>query len=124
MSYIEGFVAAVPRSNKEAFRKHASDSVSMFKGFGATRHVETWGDVLRLQRGGVEPQAFRSIVAPVVMLHGDADPHPGTATRDLLRRYIPHLEYVGFERCGHEPWRERQARDHFLRVLRQWIART
>ena len=44
MSYIEGFVAAVPRNNKEAYRQHASGAVAMFKEFGATRQVETWGD--------------------------------------------------------------------------------
>jgi len=44
MSYIDGFVAAVPRGNKEAYRKHAAGAVSMFKEFGATRQVEGWGD--------------------------------------------------------------------------------
>ena len=44
MSYIEGFVAAVPRANKDAYRNHAAGAVSMFKEFGATRQVETWGD--------------------------------------------------------------------------------
>ena len=44
MSYIEGFVVAVPRGNKEAYRKFAADSMSLFKEFGATRQVETWAD--------------------------------------------------------------------------------
>jgi uncharacterized protein YbaA (DUF1428 family) len=44
MSYIEGFVAAVPRANKDKYRDHAADAVKFFKGFGATRQVETWGD--------------------------------------------------------------------------------
>jgi uncharacterized protein YbaA (DUF1428 family) len=44
MSYIEGFVAAVPRANKDAYRKHAAQSVPYFKKLGATRMVETWGD--------------------------------------------------------------------------------
>jgi uncharacterized protein YbaA (DUF1428 family) len=44
MSYIEGFVAAVPRANKDAYRKHAADAVPVFKKFGATRMVENWGD--------------------------------------------------------------------------------
>ncbi len=43
MSYIEGFVAAVPRNNKEAYRQHASGAVAMFKEFGATRQVEDLG---------------------------------------------------------------------------------
>jgi pimeloyl-ACP methyl ester carboxylesterase len=85
---------------------------------------ETWRDVLRLQREGVEPRAFEAIQAPVLMLHGDCDPHPGPATRDLLRRFLPRLEYVGMERCGHEPWRERWARDRFLALLRERLAAT
>jgi len=44
MSYIEGFVAAVPVANKEAYRKHASDAAPLFKQFGVTRFVENWGD--------------------------------------------------------------------------------
>jgi len=46
MAYIEGFVAAVPAANKEAYRRHAADSAHLFKEFGATRMVETWGDTV------------------------------------------------------------------------------
>jgi pimeloyl-ACP methyl ester carboxylesterase len=84
-------------------------------------HHETWQDALRLQREGIEPAAFRAITARVLMIHGDVDPHPGPATRDLLRRFVPQLEYVGLERCGHEPWRERHARDAFLDAVRKWL---
>jgi uncharacterized protein YbaA (DUF1428 family) len=44
MTYVDGFVAAVPAANKEAYRKHAADAVALFKEFGATRMIETWGD--------------------------------------------------------------------------------
>ena len=44
MNYVEGFVLAVPAANKETFRKHAADAAPLFKEFGATRMVETWGD--------------------------------------------------------------------------------
>ena len=44
MSYVEGFVVAVPAANKETFRKHAADAAPLFKEFGATRMVEAWGD--------------------------------------------------------------------------------
>jgi uncharacterized protein YbaA (DUF1428 family) len=44
MSYIDGFVAAVPRGNKEKYREHAAGSVAMFKEFGVTRQLEGWGD--------------------------------------------------------------------------------
>jgi uncharacterized protein YbaA (DUF1428 family) len=44
MTYVEGFVAAVPAANKEIYRKHAADAAPLFKEFGVTRMVETWGD--------------------------------------------------------------------------------
>jgi uncharacterized protein YbaA (DUF1428 family) len=44
MTYVEGFVAAVPTANKEEYRKHAADALPLFKEFGVTRMVENWGD--------------------------------------------------------------------------------
>lgn len=44
MSYIEGFVSAVPAANKQAYRDHAAKAAPLFKEFGVTRIVETWGD--------------------------------------------------------------------------------
>jgi uncharacterized protein YbaA (DUF1428 family) len=44
MSYIEGYVAAVPQANKDAYRKHASDAFEYFRKHGATHLVENWGD--------------------------------------------------------------------------------
>jgi len=84
-------------------------------------NAETWNDVLRLQREGLEPQCFSRISCPVLMLHGYMDPHPGAATRDLLRRFIPHLQYVEFEKCGHEPWKEKHARHPFFVTLLSWL---
>jgi uncharacterized protein YbaA (DUF1428 family) len=42
--YIDGFVAAVPTANKEAYRKHAEKAAQMFKEKGALSVVEGWGD--------------------------------------------------------------------------------
>src|SRR5262245_15307339 len=44
MAYIEGFVAAVPRANKDAYLHQAEQAAPYFKKLGATRMVETWGD--------------------------------------------------------------------------------
>ncbi len=44
MTYFDGFVAAVPAANKDAYRKHVEEAAPLFKAFGATRMVETWGD--------------------------------------------------------------------------------
>jgi len=44
MTYIVGFVAAVPTENKEIYRQHAAEALPLFKEFGVARMVETWGD--------------------------------------------------------------------------------
>jgi uncharacterized protein YbaA (DUF1428 family) len=44
MPYIEGFVAAVPTANRDAYIKHATEGATYFKNLGATRVVECWGD--------------------------------------------------------------------------------
>ena len=44
MTYVEGFVVAVPTANKEAYREHAAAAAPIFHEFGVTRMVEAWGD--------------------------------------------------------------------------------
>ena len=44
MSYVDGFVIAVPAANKESFRQHAARVAPVFRELGATRVVECWGD--------------------------------------------------------------------------------
>jgi pimeloyl-ACP methyl ester carboxylesterase len=88
----------------------------------AVAHEQTWADIVRLINHGVYPAAFAAITCPVLMLHGEADPHPGHLTSDELRRHIPHLEYREFSKCGHSPWLERQARDEFFESINTWIA--
>ena len=44
MTYVDGFVIAVPTANKDAFIKHASEADSVFLELGATRILECWAD--------------------------------------------------------------------------------
>ncbi len=44
MAYIDGFVIAVPRDNKQKFIDHAQLGDSVFMDLGATRILECWGD--------------------------------------------------------------------------------
>src|SRR5260370_38548449 len=44
MTYIDGFVAAVPTANRSAYRKHAEMAAPVFKEHGAVKMVECWGD--------------------------------------------------------------------------------
>lgn len=44
MSYVDGFVIAVPAANKDAYREMAEKAAAVFKEYGATRVVEAWGE--------------------------------------------------------------------------------
>ncbi|MEM9989462.1 MAG: DUF1428 domain-containing protein [Pseudomonadota bacterium] len=44
MTYVDGFVAAVPTANKEKFITHAEKTAIVFKELGALNVVECWGN--------------------------------------------------------------------------------
>ncbi|WP_394820965.1 DUF1428 domain-containing protein [Pendulispora albinea] len=44
MSYIDGFVIAVPTANKDKFLEHVRKGDPIFIEYGATRVFECWGD--------------------------------------------------------------------------------
>jgi uncharacterized protein YbaA (DUF1428 family) len=44
MTYVDGFVIAVPKANKQKFIEHANKGDSVFAELGATRILECWGD--------------------------------------------------------------------------------
>ena len=83
---------------------------------------QTWNDMLRLQREGFYPARFANIGVPVLMVHGDYDPHPGNMIRKSIQTFVPHLQYSELEKCGHEPWREVHARDQFFQLLEEWLS--
>ena len=96
MTYVEGFVVAVPAANKEAYRKHAADAHELFKEFGVTRMVETWGD--DVPDGKVTD--FRRAVAAKdgeVVLFSWFE-YPDRATRDAANQKImsdPRMKAMG-----------------------------
>lgn len=44
MPYIDGFVAAVPTANRDAYRAHCEAMSGVIKEYGALKVVECWGD--------------------------------------------------------------------------------
>jgi uncharacterized protein YbaA (DUF1428 family) len=44
MDYVDGFVAAVPTANRDAYLAHATMASAVFKEHGAKAVMECWGD--------------------------------------------------------------------------------
>ena len=60
MSYIDGFVLAVPNANKQAFIEFVNKFDPIFKEYGALRVVECWGDDVP---HGKQTDFFRAVAA-------------------------------------------------------------
>ena len=96
MSYIEGFVLAVPSANKDAYRKHAEEAAPLFKQFGVTRMVENWGDDVPKGKvtdfqGAVQAKDDETVVFSWFE-------YPDKATRDAANAKMmsdPRMEQMG-----------------------------
>lgn len=116
MNYIQGFVAAVPNANREAFRTHASAAAEVFKEHGALSVVECWGiDVpdgevtsfpMAVKAGPDETVIFSWIVWPSREAHdagmqramedprlsAEANPMPFDGKRLIYGGFVPIVE--------------------------------
>ncbi|MGZ8282330.1 MAG: DUF1428 domain-containing protein [Allosphingosinicella sp.] len=96
MTYVEGFVAAVPKDKKDEYRRHAADAVPLFKEFGATRLVEAWGD-------DVPDGKVTDFKVAVLAKEGEVVvfsflEYPDKATRDAAKEKMlsdPRMEEMG-----------------------------
>ncbi len=84
MTYMDGFVAAVPKAKKDAYREVASKAAEMFIAWGATRVVENWED--DVPDGKVTD--FRRAVAakPDEAIVFSWIEYPDKATRDRVQK--------------------------------------
>jgi pimeloyl-ACP methyl ester carboxylesterase len=97
------------------------EQMALVEPFDARASTETWNDMLRLQEDGTYPAAFSRITSPVLMVHGDYDPHPGRMIYESLRGHVPQIEYQELKNCGHSPWKERRARKEFFMLVTNWL---
>jgi pimeloyl-ACP methyl ester carboxylesterase len=80
-----------------------------------------WEQAKKLRDGGELLRLGKRIKCPVLAIHGDYDPHLAEGVREPLSRVLKDFRFVLLEKCGHEPWLERYARDKFYEILKKEI---
>ncbi|WP_133021411.1 DUF1428 domain-containing protein [Sphingomonas sp. PP-CE-1A-559] len=96
MTYIEGFVVAVPTANRQAYLEHATTAVGFLREFGVARMVENWGDdvpvgTLNDFAGAVQATADETVVFSWFE-------YPDKAARDAANARMmtdPRMEAMG-----------------------------
>jgi pimeloyl-ACP methyl ester carboxylesterase len=83
---------------------------------------KVWAEGQALRISGELLKMGEKIKCPVVAIHGDYDTHLAEGVKEPLSCVLKDLKFILLEKCGHEPWTERYARDKFFRVLREEIA--
>ncbi|TFH65926.1 MAG: alpha/beta hydrolase [Candidatus Zixiibacteriota bacterium] len=79
---------------------------------------KVWSDfkVLR-DRPNFLAGEFSKINIPVVVIHGEYDPHPIEGIRPFLESCLREVRFEMLPQCGHYPWIERRARAQFFDIL-------
>jgi pimeloyl-ACP methyl ester carboxylesterase len=81
-------------------------------------HARVWSEAASLRRSGALLDLAARITCPVVIIHGENDPHPIDGVVEPLRSRLSDVRVYSLPRCGHVPWREKFAREELFRILR------
>jgi pimeloyl-ACP methyl ester carboxylesterase len=85
-------------------------------------YAAVWAEAAALRRSGKLLKLVERIQCPVVAIHGDYDPHPAEGVARPLALALPEFRFHLLKNCGHEPWRERHARNRFFESLAEELA--
>jgi len=80
-----------------------------------------WAEADTMRASGELLKRAAEIRCPVIVIHGDYDPHPYRGVEEPLERILDDFQFFLLTKCGHTPWEERYARDAFFQILRDEI---
>lgn len=80
---------------------------------------DVWRDAEEFRASGELLKLRKNISCPVVVIHGDYDPHPYMGVEKPLSGTIRDFKFILLENCGHKPWVEKDAMDNFYYVIKK-----
>ena len=78
-------------------------------------------EVIQMRKSGELLSYAQFIICPVVVIHGDYDPHPSEGVIQPLSSIIKNFKYFILKQCGHKPWIEKHVISDFYALLQQII---
>jgi pimeloyl-ACP methyl ester carboxylesterase len=74
-------------------------------------------EAAKLRKNGHLLAEFRRIKCPIVIIQGEADPHPAEGVIEPLSDCAVKLKTYALGKCGHTPWKEKHAKAAFYQIL-------
>jgi pimeloyl-ACP methyl ester carboxylesterase len=80
-------------------------------------YTAVWNEAEKMRNSGELLSLGQRITCPVVAIHGLDDPHRSAGVEIPLKKVLRDFRFIGLEKCGHYPWKERFAKDLFYELL-------
>ncbi len=87
------------------------------EGFSSEIHVKVWEEAAEIRRDGSLMKSLEKVTCPIVIIHGDWDPHPWEGVYFPISDLGLDYEFYLLDNCGHEPWREVDALEEYFAIL-------
>lgn len=82
-------------------------------------HNKVWSEAAVLRTSGKLLTSFKNIKSKIYLIQGEDDPHPVKGVTIPLQENGVLCETYVLEKCGHNPFMEKYAKDEFYKILIQ-----
>lgn len=80
-------------------------------------YKSVWLEASRLRDTNELINCVDKIECPIVVFHGEFDPHPIDGVEKPLLERVRNAKIIRLKKCGHTPWKEVFAKDEFYSLL-------
>jgi pimeloyl-ACP methyl ester carboxylesterase len=80
-------------------------------------YQKVWVEAAIMRANGKLLELGKNIKCPIVVIHGDYDPHPFEGVKKPLQKVLENMEFILLKKCGHKPWVEKYAKKEFYKTL-------
>jgi pimeloyl-ACP methyl ester carboxylesterase len=84
-------------------------------------NMNVWSEAVSLRRSNMLLKTAEKIRCPIIIIHGENDPHPYEGVKEPLKQLDLELTFHLLEKCGHRPWIEKHAKNEFIRIMKEQI---
>lgn len=86
-------------------------------------YSSVWPQADQMRSNGTLADALRQIKCPVIVIHGENDPHPVEGVVGPIKEQGYNPEVYVLSKSGHSPFKEKNTIDQFYKILRHVIVR-